>query len=171
MSAETAISTPSHAHLPDERQSITHKFTVGNFKGCFTIGLYPDGNPGELFIKADKEGSTLKGMLNAFAIAVSLGLQHGIPIDKFAQKFKYMRFEPEGTVGQDACSIVDYIFKWIEKKFKNVSETKESHQTEGRDSHSESGNGNGSSKRKSSVSSGSSTNQLQVSYAALAKSG
>lgn len=117
MGAEIATSVPSRCSLPEERSSITHKFTVGDFEGYIVVGLYPDGMPGEIFIKTGKEGSTLKGMLNAFAISVSIGLQHGIPLSRFVKNFKYMRFEPEGTIGQDASSIVDYIFRWLEDKF------------------------------------------------------
>ena len=107
--------------LPDERNSLTQKITIGDLDAYVTVGMYPDGRPGEIFIKCDKEGSMVKGMLNSFAIAISLGLQFGIPLEVFSDKFKHMRFEPDGFTGDReisyAASVVDYLFKWLEKKF------------------------------------------------------
>lgn len=110
-----------HTPLPDERPSLTQKISIGDLNAYVTVGMYPDGRPGEIFIKCDKEGSTVKGMLQSFAIAISLGLQHGIPLEVFSEKFKHMRFEPDGFTGDRdisyAASVVDYIFKWMEMKF------------------------------------------------------
>lgn len=107
--------------LPDERPSLTQKISIGDLDAYVTVGMYPDGRPGEIFIKCDKEGSTVKGMLHSFAIAISLGLQYGIPLEVFSNKFKHMRFEPDGFTGDKdisyAASVVDYIFKWLEKRF------------------------------------------------------
>lgn len=107
--------------LPDERPSLTQKISIGELDAYVTVGMYPDGRPGEIFIKCDKEGSMIKGMLHSFAIAISLGLQHGIPLEVFSDKFKHMRFEPGGFTGDKeisyAASVVDYIFKWLEMRF------------------------------------------------------
>lgn len=127
MKALAGNSIAQHSPLPDERSSFTQKLTIGELEAYLTVGMYPDGRPGEIFITCDKEGTMLKGMLHSFAIAISLGLQYGIPLDIFAEKFKYMRFEPEGFTGNQeityAASIVDYIFKWLEKKFGDVPRT------------------------------------------------
>jgi len=112
--------------LPDERESLTKKFGIGGHEGYVTVGLYPDGTPGEVFISMSKEGSTISGMMDAFSIAVSMGLQHGVPMATFADKFSYMQFEPMGfTKDADikmAKSIVDFIFRWMLVRFKS-SET------------------------------------------------
>lgn len=109
---------PERFRLPSERDSLTHRFTIADFKGYLTIGFYPDGRIGEVFIEAEKQGSTLSGVLGAFGRSISIGLQHGIPIDHFTQSFKYMRFTPEGMTGnrdvRNASSIMDYIFKYLE---------------------------------------------------------
>lgn len=114
-------SEPVRFRLPDERQSIVHKIEVAEFKGYIIVGLYEDGMPGELDIRASKEGTTLSGVLNAFSIAVSLGLQSGIPLKKFVDKYKYMRFEPMGYTHnpdvRNASSILDYVAKWLEYTF------------------------------------------------------
>ena len=113
-------SVPARFRLPDERQSLTHRFRLEDFKGCLTIGFYPDGRVGEIFIEAEKQGSTIRGMLGAFAKAVSIGLQYGIPIEHFSQSFKHLRFTPEGyTDNKDvhrASSITDYIFKYLDHR-------------------------------------------------------
>jgi ribonucleoside-diphosphate reductase alpha chain len=108
--------------LPNERQSITHKFTIGGqHEGYLTVGMFEDGSPGEIFVVMSKEGSTLSGLMDAFATAVSLGLQHGIPLASLVEKFTHSRFEPSGFTGNPdvpiAKSIVDYIFRWLEVKF------------------------------------------------------
>ena len=107
--------------LPDERQSITHKFSVAGHDGYLTVGMYEDGTPGEIFIVMAKAGSTLSGVMDSFATAVSLGLQHGVPLRLLVTKFSHIRFEPHGfTKNPDipiAKSIVDYIFRWLGIKF------------------------------------------------------
>jgi ribonucleoside-diphosphate reductase alpha chain len=107
--------------LQEERASITHKFKVGDHEGYVTVGLYPDGEPGELFIKMAKEGSTVSGLMDSFALAVSLALQHGAPLKVFCEKFAHTRFEPSGWSGNPdigyAKSIMDYIFRWLQMRF------------------------------------------------------
>jgi ribonucleoside-diphosphate reductase alpha chain len=106
--------------LESERQGITHRFNIAGLRGYITVGLYKDGTPGELFIRVAKCGSTLAGLLDSLAIAVSLGLQHGISLHTFAAKYIDSRFEPSGLSGPEfgeVSSIVDYIFRWLTKKF------------------------------------------------------
>ncbi|HEU4725305.1 MAG TPA: vitamin B12-dependent ribonucleotide reductase [Candidatus Eisenbacteria bacterium] len=116
-----APAVPKRRRLPDERKSITHKFSVANHDGYLTVGMYEDGTPGEIFIVMAKAGSTLSGVMDSFATAVSLGLQHGVPLELFVSKFAHVRFEPHGfTKNGDipiAKSIVDYIFRWLGIKF------------------------------------------------------
>ncbi|MGA8764575.1 MAG: vitamin B12-dependent ribonucleotide reductase, partial [Candidatus Sulfotelmatobacter sp.] len=107
--------------LTEERASITHKFKVGDHEGYITVGLYPDGEPGELFITMAKEGSTVSGLVDSFALAVSIALQHGVPLKLFCEKFAHTRFEPSGWSGNAdigyAKSIMDYIFRWLQLRF------------------------------------------------------
>lgn len=107
--------------LPDERQSVTHKFNVGGVEGYLTVGLYADGQPGELFVKIAKEGSTASGFMDSWATMVSLLLQHGLPLSRIVDKFSGSTFEPHGmTTNPDipmANSIVDYIVRWMDAKF------------------------------------------------------
>ncbi len=107
--------------LPDERLSITHKFNVGGHEGYLTVGLYKDGMPGEIFITMAKEGSTVSGLMDSFACAVSIGLQHGVPLRLLCEKFAHTRFEPSGWSGNPdigfAKSIMDYIFRWLQLRF------------------------------------------------------
>ena len=107
--------------LPDERQAITHKFSIAGHEGYITVGQYEDGVPGEIFITMSKEGSTISGLMDAFATAVSMALQYGVPLRILVEKFSHMRFEPSGfTNNKDipiAKSICDYIFRWLGKKF------------------------------------------------------
>ncbi len=107
--------------LPDERLSITHKFSVGGHEGYLTVGLYKDGMPGELFITMAKEGSTVSGLMDSFACSTSLALQHGVPLKLMCEKFAHTRFEPSGwSHNQDigyAKSIMDYIFRWLQLRF------------------------------------------------------
>jgi ribonucleoside-diphosphate reductase alpha chain len=117
-----AIDTAPRRHrLPDERQSITHKFDIGGHEGYITVGLYEDGQPGELFLTMAKEGSTISGFADAFAQAISYALQYGVPLQDLVDKFSHVRFEPSGmTRNPDirfAKSIVDYIFRWLAAKF------------------------------------------------------
>lgn len=107
--------------LPDERQAVTHKFSIAGHEGYITIGLYEDGGPGEVFITMSKEGSTISGLMDAFATSVSMALQYGVPLRVLVEKFSHMRFEPNGfTNNRDipiAKSILDYIFRWLGRKF------------------------------------------------------
>jgi ribonucleoside-diphosphate reductase alpha chain len=107
--------------LQEERASITHKFKVGDHEGYITVGLYPSGEPGELFITMAKEGSTVSGLMDSFALAVSIALQHGVPLKLFCEKFAHTRFEPSGWSGNPeigyAKSIMDYIFRWLQMRF------------------------------------------------------
>ena len=107
--------------LQEERASITHKFKVGDHEGYITVGLYPDGEPGELFITMAKEGSTVSGLVDSFALAVSIALQHGVPLKLLCEKFAHTRFEPSGWSGNAdigyAKSIMDYIFRWLQLRF------------------------------------------------------
>jgi ribonucleoside-diphosphate reductase alpha chain len=107
--------------LPGERASITHKFALAGHEGYITVGLYKDGTPGELFIRMAKEGSTVSGLMDSFATAVSLALQHGVPMKLMCEKFSHTRFEPSGFTGNPeipiAKSIMDYIFRWLELRF------------------------------------------------------
>jgi len=107
--------------LQEERASITHKFKVGDHEGYITVGLYPNGDPGELFVTMAKEGSTVSGLMDSFALAVSIALQHGVPLKLFCEKFAHTRFEPSGWSGNAdigyAKSIMDYIFRWLQLRF------------------------------------------------------
>ena len=103
--------------LPNERKSITHKFSIGGHEGYITVGKYDDGTPGEIFIKMAKEGSTLSGIMDAFALSVSIALQYGVPLRALVDKFVNSRFEPSGYTGNPeiryAKSVVDYIGRWL----------------------------------------------------------
>jgi ribonucleoside-diphosphate reductase alpha chain len=107
--------------LPAERASVTHKFALGGHEGYITVGLYPNGSPGEIFIRMAKEGSTVSGLMDSFATAISLALQHGVPLRVLCEKFAHTRFEPSGWTGNPeigyAKSIMDYIFRWIQIRF------------------------------------------------------
>ncbi|MFZ0278763.1 MAG: vitamin B12-dependent ribonucleotide reductase [Candidatus Sulfotelmatobacter sp.] len=107
--------------LQEERASITHKFNIGGHEGYITVGLYPNGEPGELFITMAKEGSTVSGLMDSFALATSIALQHGVPLKLLCEKFAHTRFEPSGwTSNPDigfAKSIMDYIFRWLQLRF------------------------------------------------------
>jgi ribonucleoside-diphosphate reductase alpha chain len=113
--------TPVRRRLPKERQSITHEFSVGGHKGYITVGMYEDGTPGELFLVMSKEGSTISGLMDGFARAISYALQYGVPLDVLVNRFVHMRFEPSGFTGNReipmAKSILDYIFRWLALKF------------------------------------------------------
>ncbi len=107
--------------LPDERRSITHKFSIGGHEGYMTVGMYDDGTPGELFITMAKEGSVVSGLMDSFATAISMALQYGVPLQVLCEKFSHTRFEPSGFTGNPdipiAKSITDYIFRWLTLKF------------------------------------------------------
>ena len=101
--------------------SITHKFNVGGHEGYITVGLYPSGAPGEIFITMAKEGSTVSGLMDSFSCAISLALQHGVPLKMLCEKFAHTRFEPSGWTNNPdigfAKSIMDYIFRWLQARF------------------------------------------------------
>jgi ribonucleoside-diphosphate reductase alpha chain len=107
--------------LKEERMSVTHKFNVGGHEGYIIVGLYPNGEPGEIFVKMAKEGSTVSGLMDSFALAVSISLQHGVPLKLFCEKFAHTRFEPSGWSNNPdigfAKSIMDYIFRWLQLRF------------------------------------------------------
>ncbi len=108
--------------MPRERESITHKFSIAGHEGYITAGKYEDGSVGEIFLTdIGKEGSTLRGMMNAYATAISLGLQYGVPLEVFVKKFSYMRFDPEGITQNSeipfAKSMPDYIMRWLASRF------------------------------------------------------
>ena len=122
IAAEAAAPTPARHKMPVERQSITHKFSIGGHEGYITAGKYEDGSVGEIFLTdIGKEGSTIKGLMNAFATAVSIGLQYGVPLETFVNKFAYIRFEPEGITRNPeipfAKSLPDYIMRWLASRF------------------------------------------------------
>jgi ribonucleoside-diphosphate reductase alpha chain len=116
-----SMGQPVRRRLPDERQSLTHKFDIAGHEGYITVGLFEDGTPGELFLVMAKEGSTISGFADAFAQAISYALQFGVPLQVLVDKFSHARFEPSGmTKNPDirfAKSIVDYIFRWLASKF------------------------------------------------------
>jgi ribonucleoside-diphosphate reductase alpha chain len=116
---------PRRKRMPVERQSITHKFSIGGHEGYITAGMYEDGSVGEIFLTdIGKEGSTLRGMMNSFATAISISLQYGVPLETLVRKFSYMRFEPEGITGNPeipfAKSMPDYIMRWLASRFLDV---------------------------------------------------
>ncbi|MBN2579557.1 MAG: vitamin B12-dependent ribonucleotide reductase [Pirellulales bacterium] len=118
---KTPVGAPRRERLPDTRPSITHKFSVSGHEGYITVGLYPDGRPGELFITMAKEGSTIGGLMDSFGTAVSMSLQYGVPLEVYVKKFSHSRFEPMGFTKNPeiriAKSIVDYIFRWMGIQF------------------------------------------------------
>ena len=128
--AEQPAPTPERKRMPRERESITHKFSIAGHEGYITAGKYEDGSVGEIFLTdIGKEGSTMRGLLNAFATAISLGLQYGVPLDVFVRKFSYMRFEPEGMTQNPeipfAKSMPDYIMRWLASRFIDDTEALE----------------------------------------------
>ena len=119
---EVPVATPLRKRMPSERHSITHKFSIGGHEGYITAGMYEDGSVGEIFLTdIGKEGSTLRGMMNAFATSISLALQYGVPLETLVRKFSYMRFEPEGITENPqirfAKSMPDYIMRWLASRF------------------------------------------------------
>ncbi len=146
---------PVRHRMPKTRESVTHKFSVGGHEGYITAGRYEDGTIGEIFLTdIGKEGSTMRGMMNAFATAISIGLQYGVPLEVFVRKFSYMRFDPEGITGNPeipfAKSMPDYIMRWLASQFVEDPEfleeqgilTEEVRRRKEAE-HEESGNGNG----------------------------
>ncbi|MGH9720608.1 MAG: vitamin B12-dependent ribonucleotide reductase, partial [Bryobacteraceae bacterium] len=118
---EKVVYRPIRRKLPDERRSVTHKFSIGGHEGYITVGMYDDGLPGEIFIAMAKEGSTISGLMDSFATAISFNLQYGVPLKFLVDKFSHVRFEPSGWTGNPqipyAKSIMDYIFRWLGAKF------------------------------------------------------
>jgi ribonucleoside-diphosphate reductase alpha chain len=112
---------PVRRHLPDERRSLTHKFDIQGHEGYVTVGLYDDGTPGEIFLTMAKEGSTISGLMDAFALQTSMALQYGVPLRKMVNKFSHVRFEPSGFTKNPeipiAKSLMDYIFRWLASRF------------------------------------------------------
>jgi ribonucleoside-diphosphate reductase alpha chain len=119
--AEPPVPREDRRRLPDDRTEIGRKFRVGDYEGYIHVGLYEDGSPGDIFVDIAKEGTTLAGLMNSFMISVSLGLQYGVPLEVYVSKFAHMRFEPSGLTNDPdiraAKSLVDYIFRWMGKKF------------------------------------------------------
>ncbi len=119
--AEGLVAQPVRRRLPDERQSITHKFDIAGHEGYITVGMFEDETPGEIFLVMAKEGSTISGFADAFAQAISYALQYGVPLQVLVDKFSHARFEPSGMTRNPevrfAKSIVDYVFRWMATKF------------------------------------------------------
>jgi ribonucleoside-diphosphate reductase alpha chain len=126
---EKIVYRPVRRKLPSERQSVTHKFSIGGHEGYITVGLYEDGTPGEVFISMAKEGSTISGLMDTLATSISYGLQYGVPLKFFVDKFSHVRFEPSGWTGNPqvpyAKSIIDYIFRWLGARFLGITEATE----------------------------------------------
>jgi ribonucleoside-diphosphate reductase alpha chain len=120
---------PQRRRLPDDRIEVGRKFKVGEYEGYIHVGLFEDGTPGDIFVDIAKEGTTLAGLMNSFMISVSLGLQYGVPLEVYVSKFSHMRFEPSGMTNDSdirvAKSIVDYIFRWMGKKFLSADQQEE----------------------------------------------
>jgi ribonucleoside-diphosphate reductase alpha chain len=121
LAAQALVTSPVRRKLPDERHAITHKFDIAGHEGYITVGLFADGQPGEIFLVMAKEGSTISGFADAFAQAISYALQYGVPLQALVDKFSHVRFEPSGMTRNPeirfAKSIVDYIFRWMASKF------------------------------------------------------
>jgi ribonucleoside-diphosphate reductase alpha chain len=134
MSEVEITKKPLRRRLANERQSITHKFSIAGHEGYFTVGLYDDGTPGEFFIKMSKEGSTLSGIMDSLALSVSLNLQYGVPLEVLISKFTHARFEPAGmTTNREipiAKSLMDYIGRWLAIKFLPYEEAKKYHNSD-----------------------------------------
>ena len=118
---ELIAAKPQRRVMPIDRTEIGRKFKVGEYEGYIHVGMFPEGDPGDMFVDIAKEGTTLAGLMNAFMIAVSVGIQYGVPLEVFVSKFAHMRFEPSGMTNDPdiriAKSIPDYIFRWMGKRF------------------------------------------------------
>ena len=112
---------PVRRYMPDTRDSKTHKFEVAGHEGYITVGLYPDGTPGELFVQMAKEGSTIGGLMDSMGALTSMALQYGVPLERLVKKFAYQRFEPSGFTKnpdiRNAFSLTDYVFRWMGCEF------------------------------------------------------
>ena len=115
------LDQPTRHRMPDTRMSLTHKFEIAGHEGYITVGLYEDGQPGELFIHMSKEGSTIGGLMDTVATLTSIALQYGVPLESLVKKFAYQRFEPSGFTKnpdiRNATSITDYVFRWLGCQF------------------------------------------------------
>jgi ribonucleoside-diphosphate reductase alpha chain len=127
--APAPVQLKERKRLPDDRVEVGRKFKVGDYEGYIHVGLFEDGTPGDIFVDIAKEGTTLAGLMNSFMISVSLGLQYGVPLEVYVSKFAHMRFEPSGMTNDAdirvAKSIVDYIFRWMGKRFLSVEHQEE----------------------------------------------
>src|SRR5690242_14695519 len=123
------VAAPRRRRLPEERTEVGRKFRVGDHEGYIHVGLYDDGSPGDIFVDIAKDGTTLQGLMNSLMIAVSMGLQYGVPPEVYVSKLSHLRFEPSGPTNdadiRNAKSIVDYIFRWFGKKFLDVDQQEE----------------------------------------------
>ncbi|MHB8060419.1 MAG: vitamin B12-dependent ribonucleotide reductase [Gaiellaceae bacterium] len=123
------LAAPQRHRLPDERTEVGRKFRVGDYEGYIHVGVYDDGSPGDVFVDIAKEGTTLAGLMNAFMIAISLGLQYGVPLEVFVSKYAHMRFDPAGSTNDPdiriAKSLPDYMFRWLGKRFLSVDQQEE----------------------------------------------
>jgi ribonucleoside-diphosphate reductase alpha chain len=133
--------TPARERLPDQRKALTHHFQVGGHDGYVTVGLYPDGRPGEIFFRVTKEGSTVNGLMDSLGISMSMALQHGVPLRDLVRKLAHLRFEPAGATNNAkirfAKSIPDYVARWLALEFL----TEADRQAMGLEAPAENGNG------------------------------
>jgi ribonucleoside-diphosphate reductase alpha chain len=124
-----ATVAPKRRRLPDDRTEVGRKFRVGEYEGYIHVGVFDDGSPGDIFVDIAKDGTTLQGLMNSLMIAVSMGLQYGVPPEVYVSKLSHLRFEPSGLTNdadiRQAKSIVDYIFRWFGKKFLDVDQQEE----------------------------------------------
>jgi ribonucleoside-diphosphate reductase alpha chain len=129
LSPATMIAAPRRRRLPDDRNEIGRKFRVGEYEGYIHVGVFDDGSPGDIFVDIAKDGTTLQGLMNSLMIAVSMGLQYGVPPEVYVSKLSHLRFEPSGPTNdadiRAAKSIPDYIFRWFGKKFLDVDQQEE----------------------------------------------
>jgi ribonucleoside-diphosphate reductase alpha chain len=129
VASPAAPAAPRRRRLPEDRTEVGRKFRVGDYEGYIHVGLFEDGTPGDIFVDIAKEGTTLAGLMNSFMISVSLGLQYGVPLEVYVSKFSHMRFEPAGPTNDPdirvAKSLVDYIFRWMGKRFLNTDQQEE----------------------------------------------
>src|SRR5439155_811682 len=120
---------PKRRRLPDDRTEIGRKFRVGEYEGYIHVGVFDDGSPGDMFVDIAKDGTTLQGLMNSLMIAVSMGLQYGVPPEVYVSKLSHLRFEPSGMTNDAdirvAKSIVDYIFRWFGKRFLTAEQQEE----------------------------------------------
>jgi ribonucleoside-diphosphate reductase alpha chain len=127
--APGVVLAPQRRRLPEDRTEVGRKFRVGEYEGYIHVGLFEDGTPGDIFVDIAKEGTALAGLMNSFMISVSIGLQYGVPLEVWVSKFSHMRFEPSGPTNDPdirvAKSIVDYIFRWMGKKFLSTDQQEE----------------------------------------------